>query len=122
MAHRAGGIARAATVDLLAFLLPAALDFCQARARDRHCLVGWLQFALHAWLGRWPALLLANLVYIFGPLHLGASQLGTPLAVDWATFGPVFAIGLQFGALYLRSGNLWLPVLPHGLWPLNMPA
>ncbi len=79
---------------------------------------GWLQTALERPLGPWGALLAANLVFTFGPLH-------TPLLLAaggprWPVLAAVFAIGLFFGLLRRRSGNLWLPALLHGLWPLNM--
>ena len=32
----------------------------------------------------------------------------------------VFGIGLFFGIVYYRSGNLWIPAVLHGLWPPNM--
>ena len=35
-------------------------------------------------------------------------------------FAAVFGIGLFFGIVYYRSGNLWIPAVLHGLWPPNM--
>lgn len=79
---------------------------------------GWLQTALVARLGVPVGLLLANLIFTFGPLHWNLlAAAGGP---QWGTLAAVFAIGLLFGALYQRSGNLWLPAILHGLWPLNM--
>lgn len=79
---------------------------------------GWLQTELVRRYGTITGVLAANLVFTFGPLHWnhllagGASSLQVMLAI--------FCIGLLFGTLYQRSGNLWLPALLHGIWPLNM--
>ncbi|MBD8525606.1 CPBP family intramembrane glutamic endopeptidase [Pseudomarimonas arenosa] len=81
---------------------------------------GWLQTALQTRLGPWAALLLANLLFTFGPLHGALYRWGSPEPVAFATFAAIFAIGLLFGWLYQRSGNLWLPAILHGAWPLNM--
>lgn len=81
---------------------------------------GWLQTELQRRLDPWPALLTANLVFTFGPLHGDLFHLGQAAPVAWGTLLATFGIGLFFGWLYQRSGNLWLPALLHGLWPLNM--
>lgn len=83
---------------------------------------GWLQTELQRRWGAAPALWLANLVFTFGPLHNRLFHWGSDQSVAWATFAAIFAIGLLFGFLYQRSGNLWLPAILHGLWPLNMPV
>lgn len=65
---------------------------------------------------RWGALvgvLVANGLYTFGPLHW--SYLSRPLAPALLLFAATFAIGLYFGALYHRSGNLWLPATFHAI-------
>jgi membrane protease YdiL (CAAX protease family) len=85
----------------------------------QECLYrGWLQNALvHRW-GAAVGVLVSNTLFTLGPLHaslyLGRSD------PQWATLAAVFGIGLLFAVLYRRSGNLWLPALLHGLWPLNM--
>ena len=64
---------------------------------------------------RWGALagiLVSNTLFTFGPLHLyhfarGASAL--PM------FAGIFAMGLFFGVLFHRSGNLWLVGIAHGI-------
>jgi membrane protease YdiL (CAAX protease family) len=69
---------------------------------------------------RWgwvPGWLVANLVFTFGPLHADAYLRG---GVHGGRLLAIFAIGLLFGLLYRRSGNLWIPAVLHGLWPLNM--
>jgi len=64
--------------------------------------------------------LLTNLLFTFGPLHANYYNLGSDAAPHWGMFATIFGIGLFFGVLYRRSGNLWLPAILHGLWPLNM--
>jgi len=64
--------------------------------------------------------LLANLLFTFGPLHANHYELGSDAGPRWGMFATIFGIGLFFGLLYRRSGNLWLPAVLHGLWPLNM--
>jgi len=80
---------------------------------------GWLQTELTRRLGALGGLLAANLVFTFGPLHFSyLTQAGGP---NLGGLAAVFAIGLFFGLVFQRSGNLWLPAILHGLWPLNMP-
>ena len=79
---------------------------------------GWLQTDLTRRFGPLIGLLAANLIFTFGPLHM--DYLTDPNGVRWAGLGAVFGIGLVFGYIYRRSGNLWFPAVLHGLWPLNM--
>lgn len=65
---------------------------------------------------RWGALigvLLANVFYTFGPLHWNYFSARGSLAIPM--FASIFAIGLFFGALYRRSGNLWMVAVIHGI-------
>ena len=65
---------------------------------------------------RWGALigiLSANLVYTFGPLHWYYFAAQASLAVPM--FAGIFAIGLFFGVLFWRSGNLWIVAIIHGI-------
>ena len=79
---------------------------------------GWLQTELTRRFGGVAGLLIANLLFTFGPLHMDhILAQGGP---HWGTLAAVFGIGLLFGIVYRRSGNLWIPALLHGLWPLNM--
>lgn len=74
---------------------------------------GMLQRALT---GRWPplaAIATANLLYTFGPLHW--NYLRGPASVAAPMLVAIFAIGLLFGALYHRSGNLWIPAVFHAV-------
>jgi membrane protease YdiL (CAAX protease family) len=79
---------------------------------------GWLQTELSRRFGAMAGLLVANLAFTLGPLHL--SYLLDPAGVHWGGLGAVFAIGLFFGLVYYRSGNLWIPAVLHGIWPPNM--
>lgn len=81
---------------------------------------GLLQTGLLHFVGRWPSLLLANTVFTFGPLHWHFLHFGDPQPPAWLMLAAIFAIGAVFGVIYQRSGNLWLPAVLHGLWPLNM--
>ncbi len=65
---------------------------------------------------RWGALagiLSANVFYTFGPLHWYYFAAHGSLAVPM--FAAIFAIGLFFGALFWRSGNLWIVAVIHGI-------
>lgn len=62
---------------------------------------------------RWGALagiVVANVLYTFGPLHWNHF---TPMNVPM--FASIFAIGLFFGILFHRSGNLWIVAIIHGI-------
>lgn len=75
---------------------------------------GILQTELSRRWGRTAGILISNAAYVFGPLHLyywSIYSRGEALAM----FGAVFAIGLYFGVLFQRSGNLWLPAVLHGI-------
>ena len=79
---------------------------------------GWLQTELTRRFGATTGLLAANAVFTFGPLHL--NYFAGPAGVRWGGLLAVFGIGLFFGIVYRRSGNVWIPAVLHGLWPLNM--
>ena len=79
---------------------------------------GWLQPELTRRFGATTGLLAANAAFTFGPLHL--NYLIDPAGVRWGGLTAVFGIGLFFGLVYYRSGNLWIPAVLHGLWPPNM--
>ena len=79
---------------------------------------GWLQTELTRRFGAIAGLLVANLVFTFGPLHF--DYLGGPTGVRWGGLAAIFGIGLLFGTIYARSGNVWIPAVMHGLWPPNM--
>ena len=79
---------------------------------------GWLQTELTRRFGAVAGLLVANAVFTFGPLHL--DYVWGPAGVRWGGLAAVFGIGLFFGIVYARSGNVWIPAAMHGLWPPNM--
>lgn len=81
---------------------------------------GLLQTELVRRLGSVPGVLMANIVFAFGPLHFYHFRLGAGAAQPWGMFAAIFGIGLLFGVLYRRSNNLWIPAVMHGLWPPNM--
>jgi membrane protease YdiL (CAAX protease family) len=65
---------------------------------------------------RWGAfvgILLSNILYTFGPLHSYYFSSRTSLAVPM--FAAIFTIGLFFGILFRRSGNLWIVAVIHGI-------
>ena len=71
---------------------------------------GMLQLALVRRWGLAAGILVANIFYTFGPLHwYYFFPLNIPMFVS------VFAIGLFFGVLFHRSGNLWIVATIHGI-------
>lgn len=74
---------------------------------------GMVQLELvHRW-GAPIGIFVANLLYTFGPLHwyyfVSPASLGGPM------FTAIFVIGLFFGVLYERSGNLWIVAIFHAI-------
>jgi len=74
---------------------------------------GMLQTALVRRGGALTGILVANALYTFGPLHW--NYYFTPASTAVPMFASIFAIGLFFGVLYRRSGNLWLPASFHAV-------
>src|SRR2546423_25185 len=74
---------------------------------------GMLQSELVRRCGAVAGILAANILYTFGPLHsyyfASRSSLALPM------FAGIFAIGLFFGILFRRSGNLWIVAVLHGI-------
>jgi CAAX protease family protein len=58
-------------------------------------------------------ILIANVLYTFGPLHWNYFSAKTAVAIPM--FASIFAIGLFFGILFRRSGNLWIVAIIHGI-------
>ena len=73
---------------------------------------GFLQTELVRRYGAVAGVLAANVAYTFGPLHFGYLGKG---AAGGLMLGSIFAIGLFFGALRHRSGNLWIVAIVHGV-------
>lgn len=75
---------------------------------------GILQTALARRFGAWVGILLANVAFTFGPLHFYYfSTYHAPTV--YGLFTAVFAIGLFFGAVFHRSGNLFIVGTLHGV-------
>jgi membrane protease YdiL (CAAX protease family) len=72
---------------------------------------GMLQTELTRRFGAVAGVLLANVAYTFSPLHYYHFAGSSPIVM----FATIFAIGLYFGALRHRSGNLWMPAVFHGI-------
>ena len=72
---------------------------------------GMLQSELTRRWGAPAGILVANVAYTFGPLHF--YHLSGPSPVPM--FAGIFAIGLFFGVLFARSGNLWMVGVFHGI-------
>jgi len=65
---------------------------------------------------RWGApigIVAANVLFTFGPLHWYYFASRGSLAVPM--FAAIFVIGLFFGVLYRRSGNLWIVATLHAI-------
>jgi membrane protease YdiL (CAAX protease family) len=63
--------------------------------------------------GVWAGIFAANVLYTFGPLH--ANYYGARAEVAVPMFASIFLIGLFFGVLYRRSGNLWIVGCFHAI-------
>lgn len=77
---------------------------------------GLLQTELVRRFGPWLGLFAATVLFTFGPLHAYHFR----IAADhgWShlwIFAWIFGIGLVFGLIFLRSGNLWLVGVLHGI-------
>jgi membrane protease YdiL (CAAX protease family) len=55
----------------------------------------------------------ANVLYTFGPLH--SKYFASPASLSGPMFLSIFLIGLFFGVLYRRSGNLWIVACFHAI-------
>ena len=74
---------------------------------------GILQSELVRRWGAFVGILIANVFYTFGPLHWSYFSSRSSVAVPM--FASIFAIGLFFGVLFRRSGNLWIVAVIHGI-------
>ena len=66
---------------------------------------------------RWGSvlgILVSNLLFTFGPLHFYHFSSSSPGRTA-AMFTGIFLVGLFFGVLFRRSGNLWIVGTLHGL-------
>lgn len=65
---------------------------------------------------RWGApigIFVTNLLYTFGPLHW--YHFASRPSLAGSVFASIFVIGLFFGVLYRRSGNLWIVAIFHAI-------
>jgi membrane protease YdiL (CAAX protease family) len=69
---------------------------------------GILQGELVRRWGTVAGIVVSNVFYTFGPLHVTTTS--SP-----AMFGAIFLIGMFFALLFKRSGNLWMAGIFHGL-------
>jgi membrane protease YdiL (CAAX protease family) len=76
---------------------------------------GLLQTELVRRWGTVTGILVSNLLFTFGPLHAYHFWLAMNNPSHLSIFAGIFAIGLYFGMLFQRSGNLWMIGLLHGL-------
>jgi uncharacterized protein len=74
---------------------------------------GMLQSELVRRWGAFIGILASNVLYTFGPLHWYYFSSRVSLSVPM--FAGIFAIGLFFGVLFRRSGNLWIVAVIHGI-------
>jgi membrane protease YdiL (CAAX protease family) len=74
---------------------------------------GMLQSELVRRWGAFIGILIANVLYTFGPLHWNYFAARSSYAIPM--FAAIFAIGLFFGVLFRRSGNLWIVAVIHGI-------
>ncbi len=72
---------------------------------------GILQTELVRRWGPVAGILVSNTLFTFGPLHFYHFAGMSPLPM----FTWIFAIGLFFGVLLWRSGNLWIVGVLHGV-------
>jgi len=80
---------------------------------------GLLQGVTVSKFGTIPGILIATVIFTFGPLHFSHYPGLIEDPSKAIIFIPIFGIGLAFGIIYHRSGNIWIPAILHGLWPLN---
>jgi membrane protease YdiL (CAAX protease family) len=74
---------------------------------------GMIQNELIRRYGAVAGIVMANTLYTFGPLH--AYYFAAPVSLALPMFTAIFAIGLVFGVIYRRSGNLWIVGVMHAI-------
>jgi uncharacterized protein len=74
---------------------------------------GMVQLELVRRWGPIVGILVTNLIYTFGPLH--SHYFASPPSVSVPMFTSIFLIGLFFGILFRRSGNLWIVAVSHAI-------
>lgn len=74
---------------------------------------GMVQLELVRRWGTLVGILVANLLYTFGPLH--AYYFSSRASVAVSMFASIFVVGLFFGVVFRRSGNLWIVAVFHAI-------
>jgi CAAX protease family protein len=74
---------------------------------------GMIQNELIRRFGAVAGIVMANALYTFGPLH--SYYFAAPVSLALPMFAAIFAIGLVFGVIYHRSGNLWIVGVMHAI-------
>jgi membrane protease YdiL (CAAX protease family) len=74
---------------------------------------GMVQLELVRRWGAVPGVLTANALYTLGPLH--ANYYAPPGTVNIPMLLGIFLVGLFFGVVCHRSGNLWIVAMFHGI-------
>jgi membrane protease YdiL (CAAX protease family) len=74
---------------------------------------GMVQLELVRQWGAPAGIIVANALYTFGPLHW--YYFGSRVSLAVPMFMAIFIIGLFFGVLYRRSGNLWIVAVFHAI-------
>lgn len=88
------------------FLLVGFVEELVFRGVIQNLLTGTFNFKY----GRTAAFLLANIFFAFMWTHSGV-----PDPVNWEYIAMAFLMGLFYGGVYLKSGNLWTAAFLHGL-------
>jgi membrane protease YdiL (CAAX protease family) len=95
-----------------------ALVFCEQMIwgfYQEYVYRGLLQTELVRRWGAIPGILASNLIFTFGPLHAYHFANAFEQPSRLLIFPGIFAIGLYFGVLFHRSGNLWIIGAAHGV-------
>jgi len=79
---------------------------------------GILQTELVRRWGTLTGILTSNLIFTFGPLHAYHFPLAQGNPSHLWIFAATFGIGLFFAILFMRSGNLWMVGIMHGIGDL----
>lgn len=79
---------------------------------------GWLLNALLKKMSTWLALIVNNLLFLC--IHLPIWYQTHTLVANFTSGGfiSVFILGLIFGLLFIRSKNIWVPIVYHMLWDI----
>ena len=74
---------------------------------------GVLQTELTRRWGAAPGIVVANVLYAFGPLH--ANYYAAEPSIAAPMFAAIFGIGLVFATIFHRSRNLWIVAVMHAI-------